>query len=60
MMWNASVNAICDRAHGTGLTAKIGSKEPAQATLIYFRSPMTPTRNPSQGYTCSNCGSPGK
>ena len=21
MMWNASVNAICDRAHGTGLTA---------------------------------------
>ncbi len=21
MMWNASVNAICDRAHGTGSTA---------------------------------------
>ena len=21
MMWNASVNAICDRAHGTGFTA---------------------------------------
>ena len=24
MMWNASVNAICDRAHGTGSTASIG------------------------------------
>ncbi len=21
MMWNASVNAICERAHGTGFTA---------------------------------------
>src|ERR1700710_777664 len=25
MMWNASVNAICERAHGTGLTASTDS-----------------------------------
>ena len=24
-MWNASVNAICDRAHGTGFTASTRS-----------------------------------
>ena len=25
MMWNARVNAICDRAHGTGSTARARS-----------------------------------
>ena len=30
MMWNASVNAICDRAHGTGSTPRTGEHGPSQ------------------------------
>ena len=32
MMWDASVNAICPRAQGTGSTAKITPVSPGQPT----------------------------
>ena len=32
MMWKASVNAICARAHGTGSTARIGCSESQDAS----------------------------
>ena len=30
MMWHASVNAICARAHGTGSTASMPPPEPSE------------------------------
>src|SRR4051794_9347609 len=38
MMWNANVNAICDRAHGTGSTA---STETSDETKTVMRSHLT-------------------
>jgi hypothetical protein len=34
-MWNASVKAICDRAHGTGFTASTQPSALVTMTLSY-------------------------
>src|SRR4051794_26299573 len=34
MMWNASVKAICERAHGTGSTASTGPASPARTPPV--------------------------
>src|SRR5690242_10830535 len=42
MMWKARVNAICDRAHGTGLTEAIATR-----SLTVPLMPCCPPRAPS-------------
>src|SRR3954452_18165683 len=47
MMWNAKVNAIWDRAHGTGSTARIGTTSAPNAVMA-TRSCAPPARLTTQ------------
>src|SRR5436190_11039589 len=42
MMWNPSVNAICERAHGTGSTARMG------ASVVMIGSALRATPRPDR------------
>src|SRR5687768_11626528 len=49
MMWKASVNAICARAHGTGFTCKMAVSAPSVAVMtsrawLTCRSQASPAR----------------
>ena len=50
MMWEARVNAICARAHGTGFAARIGPvSTPTSAVIPTVRGLASVPHNPDPG-----------